>query len=398
MSKGKSTDFVRIIHQAKRKMKKFILFLFSAFLAFTNGAAGQKPANREKHQSSKSSALSGSWELNYISGPRIAFDGLYPKNKPTLILKAPFSEFSGNSSCNGYGGKGSVKGSKITFGDAIATMIACEGNGEQVYFKTLKQISSYNVSSDGNTLSLLTNDVPMMRFNRKNNAESDGHTSAQSLDWPGTYHGITPCADCEGIETTVSLEKNLTFQIQRKYLGKKSAPFKSRGTFSWRKDGNSILLKEAKNSTTIFQVGEQKLIQLDKKGNAITGPHAGRYMLTMQSSDITEKYWKLIDIGGKALAKNDNREPHIILKSQGGRFNGHGGCNVLNGQYELKAGNRIAFSKIITTEMACPNTDNEQRLIKVLQTATRYTLKGETLFLSSSKNVPLARFEAVYLK
>lgn len=379
-------------------MKKLFLFVLSLLIVFSNGATGQKPAQQNKQQSPKPTSLPGSWELNYISGPRIAFDGLYPKNKPTLILNASLSEFSGNSSCNGYGGKVTVKGSKITFGDAIATMMACEGNGEQVYFKTLKQITSYNISPDGNTLNLLSNDIAVMRFARKNKGESDGHNSAQSLDWPGTYRGITPCADCEGIETTVSLEKNRTFQIQRKYLGKKNTPFKSKGTFSWRKDGNSILLKEANNSTTIFRVGEDNLVQLDQQGNAITGSNADKYVLTRQSPEITEKYWKLIDIGGKPLEKNDNREPHIILKARGGRFNGHGGCNVLNGQYELKAGNRISFSKIVTTEMACLNTTNEQRLIKVLQTATRYTLKGETLLLSSSKNIPLARFEVVYLK
>lgn len=379
-------------------MKKLFLFVFGTFLAFTTGAAGQKPANQDKKQSSKSTSLPGSWELNYISGPRIAFDGLYPKNKPTLILNASLSEFNGNSSCNGYGGKVTVKGSKITFGDAIATMMACEGNGEQVYFKTLKQVTAYNISPDGNTLNLLSKDIAVMRFARKNKDESDGHNSAQSLDWPGTYHGITPCADCEGIETTVSLEKNRTFQIQRKYLGKKSKPYQSKGNFTWRKDGNSILLKEAGNSTTIFRVGEDHLVQLDQQGNTIAGANADKYILTRQSPDITEKYWKLIDIGGKPLEKNDSREPHIILKARGGRFNGHGGCNVLNGQYELQSGNRISFSKIVSTEMACPHTANEQQLIKVLQTATRYTLKGETLLLSSSRNIPLAKFEVVYLK
>ncbi|WP_254560649.1 META domain-containing protein [Dyadobacter diqingensis] len=379
-------------------MKKLLLFVLNLLIVCSHGATGQKPTQRNRQQLSKLTLLPGSWELNYISGPRIAFDGLYPKNKPTLILNASLSEFNGNSSCNGYGGKVTVKGSKITFGDAIATMMACEGNGEQVYFKTLKQVTSYNISPDGNTLNLLSKDIAVMRFARKNKDESDGHNSAQSLDWPGTYRGITPCADCEGIETTVSLEKNRTFQIQRKYLGKKSKPFQSKGNFTWRKDGNSILLKEAGNSTTIFRVGEDHLVQLDQQGNTITGSNADKYILTRQSPEITEKYWKLIDIGGKPLEKNDNREPHIILKARGGRFNGHGGCNVLNGQYELQSGNRISFSKIVSTEMACQHTVNEQQLIKVLQTATRYTLKGETLLLSSSRNIPLAKFEVVYLK
>ncbi len=32
------------------------------------------------------SALPGTWELNYISGKRIAFEGLYPDKKPQISL------------------------------------------------------------------------------------------------------------------------------------------------------------------------------------------------------------------------------------------------------------------------------------------------------------------------
>ena len=35
---------------------------------------------------SNANALNGNWELNYITGPRIAFDGLYPEKKPVLQL------------------------------------------------------------------------------------------------------------------------------------------------------------------------------------------------------------------------------------------------------------------------------------------------------------------------
>jgi hypothetical protein len=38
-----------------------------------------------------------------------------------------------------------------------------------------------------------------------------GDTSRTSLDWPGTYTGVLPCADCEGIETTITLSVDLTY-------------------------------------------------------------------------------------------------------------------------------------------------------------------------------------------
>ena len=34
----------------------------------------------------KTASLDGTWELNYVAGPRIAFNGLYPNNKPTITF------------------------------------------------------------------------------------------------------------------------------------------------------------------------------------------------------------------------------------------------------------------------------------------------------------------------
>ena len=33
----------------------------------------------------------------------------------------------------------------------------------------------------------------------------DQHNSRNSLDWNGVYKGVLPCADCEGIETVITL-------------------------------------------------------------------------------------------------------------------------------------------------------------------------------------------------
>jgi hypothetical protein len=44
-------------------------------------------------------------------------------------------------------------------------MMACEGNGEPVYFKTLTTVTKYSIT--GNTLTLLMDDIAVMRFSRK---------------------------------------------------------------------------------------------------------------------------------------------------------------------------------------------------------------------------------------
>ncbi len=121
---------------------------------------GQKPPTKEEAK------LNGTWQLNYISGAKIAFDGLFPDKKPFITFDLSKPEATGNGGCNGYSVKFTVNGKKISFGDALSTMMACEGNGEPVYFKTLKTVTSYSISDD-NTLNMIMGDIAVMRFTRK---------------------------------------------------------------------------------------------------------------------------------------------------------------------------------------------------------------------------------------
>lgn len=119
------------------------------------------------------------------------------------------------------------------------------------------------------------------------------------------------------------------------------------------------------------------------------------------SSEITEKYWKLIEINGqKVTAENFvTKEPHLILKSEENRVNGNGGCNSFFGSYELDAKvNRISFSNMGSTKMACMGANVEDDFFKVLGTVDNYTVKNDTLHLNKARMAPLAKFVAVYLK
>ncbi|MFT3683082.1 MAG: META domain-containing protein [Ferruginibacter sp.] len=120
---------------------------------------GQRPATANELK------LNGTWELTYISGPKIAFDGLFPNRKPSILFVFPAPEASGFSGCNGYSCKVKVDGSKISFSDALHTMMYCEGGGEQEYFKVLKTVTSYGI--EGNVLTMNMGDVPVMKFTKK---------------------------------------------------------------------------------------------------------------------------------------------------------------------------------------------------------------------------------------
>jgi Uncharacterized lipoprotein NlpE involved in copper resistance len=106
------------------------------------------------------------------------------------------------------------------------------------------------------------------------------HSSNNALDWPGTYIGVVPCADCNGIKTTITLKEDQTFVKTTVYLGKDSKEFSETGKFIWYKDGSSVILQTEQKAH--YQVGEDALWQLDNKGNIIKGNLAEKYKLAKQ--------------------------------------------------------------------------------------------------------------------
>jgi heat shock protein HslJ len=111
--------------------------------------------------------LNGNWQLTYITGLKITFDGLFPNKKPTLTFKLPSTQISGNGGCNGYGGEVKVEGNNISFSKIMHTMMACDGiNGEDQFFNTLESVTTYSVNAD-TSLVLLKGDIVLMRFVKK---------------------------------------------------------------------------------------------------------------------------------------------------------------------------------------------------------------------------------------
>ena len=113
------------------------------------------------------SKLEGVWEMNYISGLRIAFEGLYPGKKPSISFDLATGEISGNTSCNAFSAPFKMDGMNIKFGDGRSTLMACEGNGERTFLDMLKKVDGYSLSDDNKTINFLTGDVAVMRFVKK---------------------------------------------------------------------------------------------------------------------------------------------------------------------------------------------------------------------------------------
>ena len=113
------------------------------------------------------STLSGTWELNYISGTAAPFEELYANKKPVISFDNANKTVSGNTSCNNFNGPLKAAGSKISFTDPMAmTRMLCPGAGENTFVETLKKVTSWSVS-DGQTLNLIMGDIAVMRFTKK---------------------------------------------------------------------------------------------------------------------------------------------------------------------------------------------------------------------------------------
>ena len=138
------------------------------FLVIIAFAAILSSCNSTQKVSKSENALEGSWQLNYITGPRIAFKGLYPDAIPFVNFDITGKRFSGSNSCNRFSGSLNIDNNKINFKDdkTAMTMMACQGEGEQVFMSTLEKIDSYSISEDGKTLNFLMGDVAMMRFDK----------------------------------------------------------------------------------------------------------------------------------------------------------------------------------------------------------------------------------------
>ena len=104
----------------------------------------------------------------------------------------------------------------------------------------------------------------------------DHHNARNALDWAGTYQGTLPCASCNGIKTTLTLQDNGHYRLNEVYLGNPETVSDSNGTFSWNEAGDTVTLFSENRR---YVVAENQLIALNPDNSRPTGPLADAYIL-----------------------------------------------------------------------------------------------------------------------
>lgn len=139
-------------------MKKHTLLLIAIISLFVVSCTSNTMGGSSK-------LYDNAWELNYITGPRITFEGLFPDKKPELTFNKETKTVTGTTGCNGYNTTFKIDGKMISFEIPATTTMRYCGDGEAVFLKTMQQINGYKITDDGQ-LELLMNDVVMMRFKK----------------------------------------------------------------------------------------------------------------------------------------------------------------------------------------------------------------------------------------
>ncbi|MDX9714606.1 MAG: ecotin family protein [Dissulfurispiraceae bacterium] len=213
----------------------------------------------------------------------------------------------------------------------------------------------------------------------------DSHTSENSLDWEGVYTGITPCADCAGIRTTVTLFKNNRFTYQMQYLGKDDdRVYTDSGTFVWKKNGSVIQLSTQNSAGELpdIKVEENRLFLFNRSGHIIMGKLADKYILYKQNYSNDRKLYEKsraafpksmpgYDRYSIDLDKRDNENRYevevIVGKTDFFDCNNH----MLSGRFDKKTVQGYGYDyyvfrsdgRVASTLMACPDNSKKEQFI-----------------------------------
>lgn len=87
---------------------------------------------------------------------------------------------------------------------------------------------------------------------------------------------LNPAADCPGINMTLTIKKDKTFELISEYIDRQDATFKEYGTYSV--EGNIMTLINGEDKQ-YYKVGENTLTALNQDKQAITGELADHYIL-----------------------------------------------------------------------------------------------------------------------
>lgn len=108
-------------------------FIFSALIIHSCGSGKNKPQRLSLDQ----------WTVTSINE-----NSSFSAN-PTISLSVNDKTISGNTGCNNFNGRFTLRGNKISFGQMASTKMFCKNmDTEDRFFSTLEKVSTYSIEND----------------------------------------------------------------------------------------------------------------------------------------------------------------------------------------------------------------------------------------------------------
>ncbi|MDA7745715.1 META domain-containing protein [Psychromonas sp.] len=104
--------------------------------------------------------------------------------------------------------------------------------------------------------------------------------------------------------------------------------------------------------------------------------------------------WTIIELNAEAVNvdKTLNKKVGIHFNAEKKQSSGFAGCNQFSGGYEVTE-TTLAFAQMISTQMACENSNFESEFLQVLSQVHTYTIDDNRLMLLDVQNKGVAQFE-----
>ncbi len=316
------------------------------------------------------------WELEYISGPQVTFDELFPSRKPTIVFNKSSKYVSGNNGCNGYSAEFFVKRNKISVGKSGPSTLMYCGDGEAIFLEAMQEINQYQLDREGK-LVLMVGEIPLMRFKRK---DENRQTMSEIYF---RAHGTEPFWMLEisknGIKMTTP--EDSTFFPPVDAVQAMDANVKNYKTKHADNDLNILI---SQTPCTNKMTGVETLYSVhitsksQKKPMDLKG--CGEYITDYRLYDI----WVLESLNGNKITKTDfsSEFPTLEINSNTNTFMGFAGCNSMNGNLFFEK-ELLRFTNIATTRMMCEPTNKEADFLLALRRSTTYIIDNNRLTLSN---------------
>ncbi len=90
---------------------------------------------------------------------------------------------------------------------------------------------------------------------------------ADKISLSGKYDGTMPCADCEGIESSLYLDKSGVYSLNSTYVGRDDYTYQTSGV--WFINQNEKVLELVDDQMQYYVVADDVLELLDKHGKRV---------------------------------------------------------------------------------------------------------------------------------